>query len=192
MQEDDQYFPTYELRFRETNDLAWDIKTMVSNDDCGVIVILRGLSGSGKTTFANELAYCVTRHSLRCEICSADDFFYDMSGIYTFDKSQLKTVHKECHDRFTATMKRGVDCIIIDNTNINMWEFAEYELDGRQGGYRFKYVEFECENFQHARILLNRTNHDIDLEVLERKFKAFKNQHIPEAITVSTDDSIRF
>jgi predicted kinase len=190
--EEEEYFPMYELRFRETNDLAWDIKIMVSDEDCGVIVILRGLPGSGKTAFANELAYCITRHSLRCEICSADEFFYDEKGVYMFDSSQLNAVHEQCQDRFAAAMKRGVDCIIIDNTNLYMWEFADYEWEGHQSGYHMKYVEFECENFQHARMLLNRTTRDIDIEILERKFNAFKNQHLREAIMVPTEDSIRF
>jgi len=52
----------------------------------GVLFLVRGLPGSGKTSFASAIwnDYAV---------CEADKFFYDKEGNYNFDGSKLKEAH---------------------------------------------------------------------------------------------------
>lgn len=60
-----------------------------------VLVLVRGLPGSGKTTFAK---------SLPGVHISADDYFYDDAGNYNFDPTKLGAAHNECQDRVDCAM----------------------------------------------------------------------------------------
>ena len=64
-----------DLRFPEIPQLAEDVGGICKQKGKGVLIILRGMPGSGKTSFAHELAYCVQRRRLRTEVCSADELF---------------------------------------------------------------------------------------------------------------------
>ena len=68
----------------------------------GVLFLVRGLPGSGKTSFASAIwnDYAV---------CEADKFFYDKEGNYNFDGSKLKEAHAWC--------KQEVETRMIDHQN---------------------------------------------------------------------------
>lgn len=79
------------------------------------VIILRGISGAGKSTFAKKFREQETR------ICSADDFFM-RDGNYVFDWRLLKDAHKACLKKFISLCFEKFDGrIILDNVN------AEYE-----------------------------------------------------------------
>ena len=52
-----------------------------------ILTLVRGLPGSGKSTFANWIwnEYAV---------CEADKFFYDKEGNYNFDAIKLREAHE--------------------------------------------------------------------------------------------------
>jgi predicted kinase len=181
-----------QLRFCATLTLADQVKRTVDEQSAGHVVILRGMPGSGKTTFANELAYCVARHALRSEVCSADEFFYEQKGCYVYDQGKLDEAHHKCRARFREAMARGVDCIIIDNSNLSPWEFRIYWDDAHLNGYACQFVEFVCENEVAAYELLRRTTHDIPADVLRNKMEGYQKSPTVGAIIVPTTESIRF
>ena len=51
------------------------------------LFLLRGLPGSGKSTFAN---FVWNEYA----ICEADKFFYDKEGNYNFDATKIKQAHE--------------------------------------------------------------------------------------------------
>ena len=181
-----------QLRFCGTLTLAEQVKRTVDEKGAGHVVIFRGMPGSGKTTFANELAYCVARHALRSEVCSADEFFYDQEGCYVYDQEKLDEVHQKCCARFREAMARGVDCIIIDNSNLSPWEFKIYWTDAQLNGYAYQFVEFVCENEAAANELLRRTTHKMPANVLRNKMEVYQSSPTVGAIIVPTTESIRF
>ena len=63
----------------------------------GVLFLVRGLPGSGKTSFASAIwnDYAV---------CEADKFFYDKKGNYNFDGSKLKEAHAWCKNEVESRM----------------------------------------------------------------------------------------
>lgn len=101
------------------------------------LIIMRGVSGSGKTTRANAI---VTEFHSSCAngkaiICSADQYFVNEHGQYRFDPKLLPAAHTYCFSRAAAAMELGAELVIIDNTNTRKWEFARYEGMASKFGY---------------------------------------------------------
>lgn len=79
------------------------------------LYIIRGVSGSGKTTFANKI----------CDhVVSADDFFYDGSD-YNFDASKLNLAHNYCYSKVEDFLKFDMD-VAVANTFTQEWEMKPY------------------------------------------------------------------
>ena len=87
------------------------------------VVIFRGIPGSGKSTLAGELQSMEPD----TEIVSADNYFIDENGVYTFNPKEIKNAHAHCMSDFNNALKdRNVKMIIVDNTNIQRWNFLAY------------------------------------------------------------------
>jgi predicted kinase len=89
------------------------------------LIILRGLPGSGKSTFAKLLGRAV---------CTADDWFM-RSGKYEWRADLLSEAHDWCMCKCRRFMKKGVDRIIIANTNINERAMRPYFDMAKDFGY---------------------------------------------------------
>jgi len=107
--------------------MNWYKKTLTSDSKCDIIsqmnkilYIMRGVSGSGKSFKAKQLA------GENGVICSADDFFVEKGkGEYAFDPNLLGEAHQQCQDRATQAVQQGLSPIIIDNTNTRLWEMKK-------------------------------------------------------------------
>ena len=65
----------------------------------GDIILVRGISGSGKTTISNLLS------SKNDIVVAADDFMVDSEGNYDFDLFRLNDSNKKCKDTVEDAMK---------------------------------------------------------------------------------------
>jgi predicted kinase len=83
------------------------------------VVILRGCSGSGKTTF-------IKNNFPTAIVCSADHYFTDKDGNYNFDPDKLGRAHSTCQYRFNRALEDGIMCVIVDNTNTRASEMRPY------------------------------------------------------------------
>lgn len=80
------------------------------------LILVRGVSGAGKSTFANLLYVD--------GILSADDYFME-NGKYKFDGSKLKQAHEWCQKRCSNIMETGLD-VAVANTFTQEWEMEPY------------------------------------------------------------------
>ena len=88
------------------------------------LILLRGLPGSGKSTFANLLG------GIHVE---ADQYFMQ-DGEYKFDASKLKQAHNWCKLRVEHSMEDGANKITVSNTFTQEWEMDTYfELTEKYG-----------------------------------------------------------
>lgn len=94
-------------------------------------LILRGLPGSGKSTYAKRR---------KGKVVSADAFFTDKA--YKFDHSQLRAAHIECFKQYLAYLQAGEPLVIVDNTNITAAELSPYALAAESFGYDVEIHEF--------------------------------------------------
>ena len=100
------------------------------------VTVLRGISGSGKTTWTKA-------HESKAHIVSAD-FYFMRDGVYTFDPQKLEENHAKCFRAFMEALLKSEEWIIVDNTNICAWEYSPYVLAAEAYGYAVELVTFEC------------------------------------------------
>jgi len=101
----------------------------------GVLFLVRGLPGSGKTSFASAIwnDYAV---------CEADKFFYDKEGNYNFDPSKLKEAHAWCKNEVESKMiehqnnQQYYPEIAVSNTFTQEWEMEDYFKLAEKYGYK--------------------------------------------------------
>ena len=101
------------------------------------LILIRGVSGSGKTTFGHLIA------GMNFDVLAADDYFM-VGNRYEFDGSKLKDAHKNCQDRAEMAMKRGDRKVIVANTFTREWEMkAYYDLADK---YNYRVYSIIVEN----------------------------------------------
>lgn len=82
------------------------------------LVIIRGLPGSGKSTFAKS-------NFAKHKQFEADMFFVRKNGEYKFDFTKLNAAHTWCQQQVIETLKSGHD-VVVTNTFTQSWEFDAY------------------------------------------------------------------
>jgi predicted kinase len=93
-----------------------------------ILYCVRGVAGSGKSTFAKTLG---GRHY------EADMFFIDpISGEYKFDGSKIKLAHEWCQNRVEGDMILNMDKIVVSNTFTQEWELEKYFELAKKYGYK--------------------------------------------------------
>lgn len=93
------------------------------------LIILRGLPGSGKTTFANLIGDVV---------CSADDFFTNSeTNEYKWTQEHMGAAHLWCKLNVKRNMILGTERIIVANTHTQLKEFNDYMEMAKEFGYRY-------------------------------------------------------
>jgi predicted kinase len=84
------------------------------------LVILRGLPGSGKSTFAQKLVDALDFVHLE-----ADRHFVDTLGHYRFDPARASDCHSVCQREADDALRSGKR-VVIANTHVCLWELAPY------------------------------------------------------------------
>lgn len=129
--------------------------------------IMRGLPGSGKTTYAWKC------FSHAC-ILSADDYFMD-NGVYKFVPQFIGKAHESCFRRFISIVQRGISDVVVDNTNISAWEMAPYIMGASAFGYSPSIVELKAS----AELALARNVHEVPEDVIRSMQDRLENEVIP-------------
>lgn len=122
-----------------------------------LMIVLRGLPGSGKSTWA-------ARHHPEAVICSADHFFEGPDG-YRFDESRLGEAHAACAAKAIEAMAAGAPTVVVDNTHSQPWEWRVVSAAARALGYRLEVVDlFDAGLTDDALAVRNR--HDVPADVI--------------------------
>jgi predicted kinase len=92
------------------------------------LFVIRGLPGSGKSTFAQRLVdKCMAKHF-------EADMFFIKDELYLYDKSKIGEAHKWCQDKVKEAMLTG-DNIVVSNTFVKRWEIEPYLLMAKDNHY---------------------------------------------------------
>jgi predicted kinase len=118
------------------------------------LVLVRGIVGSGKSTFAK----------LICNQYVEADMFFNIEGEYMFDPTKLKEAHEWCRNKTEEWMKKGWN-VAVSNTFTQEWEMEPYFELAKKYGYR-----------THSIIVENRHGGENQHEVPEDKINQMVNR----------------
>ncbi len=123
-----------------------------------MIYLVRGIPGSGKSTFAKTLGG---------EHYEADMFFIDANGEYKFDGSKIKWAHEWCQDMVYMDMIKEIPKIVVSNTFTQEWEMRPYFELAKNYGYKVFSVVVEN---RHG----GTNQHEVPEEVLTKMCERFE------------------
>ena len=148
-----------------------DKRSILHSQVSRTMLIMRGLSGSGKSTIVNAAK---AKFPDDCVSCSADDYFYGADGVYHFDEKKLKDAHSYCQSRAEEMCGQGRPLVIVDNTNVKRWEMAKYFGIAERFLYAVVLVEPKTPWRLDAAQLAQKNSHGVPFNVICRKVKDFE------------------
>jgi predicted kinase len=141
-----------------------------------VLIIMSGISGSGKSTKAKELVGNGAIHSTDDVIEASGDYakFFEYMIAHK-DFAPLSRAHNENFKNAVQSMKDGVSPVVIDNTNLSPSEPKNYVETALKMGYaddNIKFVDVGTGGAS-AEELADRNSHGVPLD----KIKAMIDKH---------------
>lgn len=131
------------------------------------VLILRGIQGSGKSTYARSLPDAT--------VVSADDFFLSPSGRYEYDRERIQDAHTACFLRFMRALVEEAKTVVVDNMNLEAWEIAPYYMTGTAFDYEVEIINF----FTDIETSAARNIHSVPKKDIERAAKRLKSAKLP-------------
>ena len=125
------------------------------------LFIVRGIPGSGKSTFAEQLAP-------NAQICTADDF-HIKDGKYDWRPENVKKAHAWCQANAEKLMGDDITPVVIANTSTTMKEMQPYYDLAEKFGYQVHSIIVEN---RHGGINV----HEVPKETLEKMTNRFEIQ----------------
>ncbi|KAM4899798.1 NEDD4-binding protein 2 [Sylvia borin] len=134
-----------------------------------VLVLLRGVPGSGKSYLARNLL----EDNPGGIILSTDDYFYK-HGQYHYDADCLGEAHEWNRKRAKEAFERRISPIIIDNTNIQAWEMKPYVTLAQQFKYKVMFREPDTWWKFKPKELERRNIHGVSKEKIKRMLERYE------------------
>ncbi|TRY87582.1 hypothetical protein DNTS_005975 [Danionella cerebrum] len=129
-----------------------------------VLILLRGVPGSGKSTLGRELLSTGSNGV----ILSTDDYFVEKNG------------YPE------QAMLDGCSPVIIDNTNVKAWEMKPYVQMALENRYRVDFLEPETQWKYDPIQLERRTKHRVHRKTIAKMLDGFERPMNVEVVMNST------
>ncbi|XP_067643420.1 uncharacterized protein [Eurosta solidaginis] len=161
----------------ENNNAEQRIGELISNG-AKVMVIMRGVPGSGKTCLAKNLIERYVslneQYTIHDFIFSSDDFFYKSSGRYKWQGCLLDQAHQFNQQRVKERAQAGWSPIFVDNTNVKLWEMLYYAQVAVQNGYIIELLEPKTSWRKSANKLSQKTKHGVPAEKIQLMLNNFE------------------
>lgn len=141
------------------------------------VVIVRGISGSGKSTHVGDLYAKYVHENVTATgfiICSSDSFFIK-DGEYVFDPTLLGESHSKCFGKFMTALRSDENVIVVDNTFIRMWELDNYYKAALSNGYSVEVHEIQVKTIDELRVCIARNVHKVPGNVVARMAVDFES-----------------
>lgn len=144
------------------------------NEGIKVMILLRGCSGSGKTTYANQLLKKHGAKNHQCHIFSADNYFINKEGKYIFNYDLLQNAHAWNQKLVRLAVTEGRSPIFVDNTNTRLWEMKDYAIMAVEFGYIIETLEPPTPWFFNEDLLFRKTLHNVPRETIKKMLDRYE------------------
>jgi predicted kinase len=136
------------------------------------VVIVRGISGSGKTTYvAEELPDAF--------VISSDALYVDRKGDYKFQRRRVGEVHEKCLTEFRAALGRREQLIAIDKCNLSWAAIKPYVQLATEHGYKVSVVTIACD----VDTAFRRNVHGTPRNKIQQMHRALRGRCVPYWVT---------
>lgn len=139
------------------------------------VILMRGVSGAGKSTWVEKNLPTRT-------VVSADYFQHDEDGIYRFRKERAPEAHNRCFKNFMDYARLYAQdeelssmVLVVDNTNCSLLDIAPYYRVAEALGHPVKIVEIKCD----PHVAAARTTHGAPGVTIGAMHQALVSERIP-------------
>ena len=98
------------------------------------MIIVRGVPGSGKSTYAKKLYDSLTSSGHKVKHFESDSFWINAYGEYNFNPMLLDTAHRTCFNNTFFALAGDADFVIVSNTFTREGDLMEYIDKARKLG----------------------------------------------------------
>jgi predicted kinase len=156
------------------------------------LYILRGLPGSGKSTYAKKMWRGLTPARYAPPgwspvSVSGDHFFTTLEGVYTYDSSKQGEAHAHALTYLIEALEGAAPVVVVDNTHSRLWEFRAALRLGQAFGYRSTVISLFDAGLSD-RDLWYANIHGVPEEVIERMRERW--EPYPLEVHVTSSDRI--
>jgi predicted kinase len=143
-----------------------------------VLILMRGIPGSGKSTTARQLAKGGVIHSTDDLIDAQGDyksFFDNMKSTNNF--SALSKMYSNNLKNAIKSMSDGISPVVIDNTNIRPSEMKSYVVAALELGFSDENIKFENVGTggASAEELAKRNLHGVPLDKINQMIQSYNS-----------------
>lgn len=144
-----------------------------------ILYVMRGISGSGKSTKAKSLPGITTQN-----IFSTDDLIADNSENYkkffkqmeeNDDWTPLALKHEELLNMLRKAIMQGKSPLALDNTNLNAWNCKEHVQTAIKNGYQVIFVDVGTGGLS-PKELAERNNHGVNEEIIQKMIDKYESE----------------
>ena len=142
------------------------------------LILMRGISGSGKSTEAQKLVGNGQIFSADTELGLMGDYFKLFAEMKeTGNMSYLGKAHHACLVKSILAMKAGVTPVIIDNMNLKPSDVKQYVVKALKLGFSDENIKVHDlgTNGLTAQQLADRNTHGVNLETINKLIQRHKS-----------------
>ena len=146
------------------------------------VIIMRGIQGSGKSTWALNTIKELRKEGVHVRTVSSDHGHINSDGNYEFKPEKINEAHLQCFSGFLFYLKQesdmglGPEVLIVDNTNIALWEMTPYVMLAKAYGVpKIEIVQMST----HIDTCLKQQIHALDEDKLVHKAVELDSTPIP-------------
>jgi len=132
-----------------------------------IVIVMRGLPGSGKSSWAKALQ---SKCGGQAAIVSADSYFETSKG-YKFDPNQRGAAHDHSRAMYMEALQEinpQKVAILVDNTNSKRSEYEFYVHQAQKANKRILTVEILCRSEDEMKIFYHRGLHNVPIQYMGR------------------------
>ena len=118
-------------------------------NEMGTLTLIRGLPGSGKSTYAKSILKKERRSSITGMVHYEADMYHTKNGIYNYQISRAGQAHEWCMNQTRKALENGKS-VIVSNTFSTYGELVAYIVMAEMLGVKVKIIkcvgEFDSEH----------------------------------------------